>query len=115
MDVSSIIGNNLKEYRKRLCLSQDQVGAFIGVDRSAISLYENAEREIPLMHLEKLSDLFAVELEDLLEENSDERSANFAFAFRTNGFVDSDLQSIASFQRVVKNYLRMKEISNETE
>lgn len=113
MEVGTIIGNNLKEYRKLKGLSQDQVGAFIGFDRSLISLYENAEREIPITHLEKLSDLFGVDLEDLLEENPEERKANFAFAFRTNGIDDADLQSIASFQKVVKNYLRMKSISNE--
>ena len=66
MELSKVIGENLKEYRKGFGFSQDQVASFIGVDRSTISLYENAEREIPITHLEKLSDLYAVELEDLI-------------------------------------------------
>lgn len=113
MEAAKIIGNNIKEFRNRLGLSQEQVGAFIGVDRTTITRYENAEREISLTQLEKFCDLFAIELKDLLEVDEDKRKANLFFAFRAEGIVQEDLESIASFQKVVKNYLKMKSISNE--
>jgi transcriptional regulator with XRE-family HTH domain len=113
MKLNQIIGENLKKFRQNLGLNQDQVAEFLSVDRSTISHYENAEREISLVHLKKLSNLFGVELEELLEKDSSLRSANFAFAFRSDGIVQEDLKSIASFQRVVKNYVKMVTLSNE--
>lgn len=113
MQESQLIGNNISGYRKRFGLTQDQVAGFIGVDRSTISLYESGDREVPLVTLEKLSDLFSIELHDLVNADPSLMKANMAFAFRAEGDVTSNLQSISSFQRVVKNYLRMKEIAHE--
>lgn len=95
-------------------MSQEQVASVLGVDRSLISLYENGEREISLTSLEKLSDLFGVELEELLEDSADNRAINAAFAFRSEGLSDNDLGHIAEFRKVVKYYMRMKEIEHET-
>jgi len=114
MQTNKIIGNSLKAYRKKLELTQENVASVILVDRSAISLYENGEREISLVHLEKLADLFGIELEDLLEENPENAKINLSFAFRAEGFDEKDLISIAEFQKVVKYYLKMKRISNES-
>ncbi|WP_373400861.1 hypothetical protein V8V91_22085 [Algoriphagus halophilus] len=49
-----------------------------------------------------------------MEEDSVRREANFAFAFRSSGLETTDLKSIAEFQRVVKNYLEMETLLNET-
>lgn len=113
MELKQIVSENLKNYRQNLGLTQEQVSEFLDVDRSTISHYENGEREISLVHLKKLSNLFGVEIEELLEKDSSLRSANFAFAFRSDGIVQEDLKSIASFQRVVKNYVKMVKLSNE--
>lgn len=112
MDSSKIIGKNIKAFRNRLGLSQDQVADFIGVDRSLVSNYESGKREVPLAQLEKLCDLFAIEIEDLLEEDAINQNANLAFAFRTDGVNQKDMESIASFQKVVKNYIKMDSISD---
>lgn len=113
METGRIIGNNLKKYRDSHGLSQDQIASILGVDRSTISLYESGKREIPLAQLEKFTDLFAIELEDILEENAEKRNVNFAFAFRADSILEEDLCSIAEFQRIVKNYLKLKELTNE--
>ncbi len=113
MEDTKIIGNNIKMYRKNLGLSQDQVATYLGVDRSLITKYETTGMDIPIIHLNKLSDLFSIELGDLLEKEKASNAVNLAFAFRTDSLNVNDLESIASFQKVVKNYLKMKKLVNE--
>ncbi|MBI3218566.1 MAG: helix-turn-helix transcriptional regulator [Bacteroidetes bacterium] len=116
MDYNTIIGKNLAALREKRGLTQEEAAMYLGVSRPVISYYETAQREIPLIHLEKLADLFCVEVADLTaEEPSVEQQASFAFAFRTDGLSAADLQSIGSFQKVVKNYLKLKRLSNEKE
>lgn len=109
------IGKNLAILREKRSLTQDDVAKYLGISRPMISYYETAEREIPLLHLEKLADLFSVEVADLMEEARDANQATVAFAFRTSGLQSEDLKSIAEFQKVVKNYLKMQRINGDGE
>lgn len=113
MELQNIIGSNLQAFRSRLGLTQDQIAEFLEVDRSLIAHYEKGTREVTYVHLKKLSNLFNIEVEDLLEENSALRELNFAFAFRADELGVTDLKSIAEFQRVVRNYLEMESLSHE--
>jgi transcriptional regulator with XRE-family HTH domain len=113
MELQTILSQNLQEYRKRLGLTQDQIASFLEVDRSLITRFEIGDREISYPQLKKLSHLFNVEVEDLLEVDSAKREANFAFAFRSEGLDSMDLKSIADFQRVVRNYIEMSRIQHE--
>lgn len=113
MELQNIIGSNLQAFRTRLGLTQDQIAEFLEVDRSLIAHYERGTNEVTYVHLKKLSILFNIEVEDLLEENSALRELNFAFAFRADGLEATDLKSIAEFQRVVRNYLEMESLSHE--
>lgn len=112
MTVQELIRKNLMMLRSRRGLSQEEVAAYLKISRPLISYYENGEREIPLSHLEKLSDLFGVEVSDLMNSESELQQANFAFAFRTNALAERDLRSIADFQKIVKNYLKLKSIKD---
>ena len=112
MDTKQIIGKNIKEYRESFGYSQDHIGATLGVDRSIISRYESGERDVTLVHLHALSDIFGIEIEDLLEPHSVHKEANLAFAFRSDGLEEGDVKSIAEFQKVVKNYLKIDQIAH---
>lgn len=112
MSTQDQIRKNLATLRSRRGLSQEEVAAYLKISRPLISYYESGEREIPLPHLEKLSDLYGVEITDLMSTDSEFLQANFAFAFRTNGLTESDLQGIADFQKIVKNYLKLKSIKD---
>ncbi|TAF73182.1 MAG: XRE family transcriptional regulator [Bacteroidetes bacterium] len=111
MELSFIIGRNIKNYREKLGYNQEHIASFLGVDRSLISFYENAEREISIVHLHKIADLFCIEIEDLMEENLLYSKVDLAFAFRADGISQEDLTSIASFQKIVKNYLKMSQLA----
>lgn len=115
METARIIGNNIKDFRIRFGFSQDHIANYLGVDRTTISKYESGEREISLINLNRLADLFGIEIEYLLEPDVANKTANLAFAFRKQGIEEQDIKSIAEFQKVVKNYLKILKISDEKE
>ena len=104
------IGTNIKLFREKLNLTQDILADYLGTKREMISYYENGKRPIELSRLEKLADLFDVELHDLLQENPSPVELELAFAFRSEGLDDSDVNSISDFKRIVRNYIRMRTI-----
>lgn len=112
MKSESYIGSNIREYRALQKLSQQQIAEYLGVTREFISLIESGKRDISINNLTKLADLFGIELSDLIEEDSEVQDINLALAFRAN---DSsvDLESIASFKRIVLNYMKIESLRNE--
>ena len=110
MTTDSIIGKNIKLYREKNGFIQETVAGFLSVKREMISYYENGTREIPLEVLSRLSDLYGAEMLDFYEENTDLVKENIVSSFRTNGFGNDDLEIIASFKAVVKNYLKMNNL-----
>ncbi|MDP5168624.1 MAG: helix-turn-helix domain-containing protein [Bacteroidia bacterium] len=109
-----LIGHNIKTFRESMTLSQVDLAGFLSVTREQISYYETGKRNIPLPLLERLSSLFGVELSDLLTENPAQASTLAAFAFRAEGLEAQDLESLAEFQKIVKNYLKIHRLSLES-
>ena len=105
------IGNNIRDYRNILGLSQENLANYLNIKRELISYYETSKRDVPVTCLNKLCNLFGIELEELLEGKGEVNNVNLAFAFRSNDS-NSDLESIASFKRIVLNYLKMNSIAN---
>lgn len=103
-------GTNLRQYREQLGFTQDALATYLGVSRPVISYYETGERAIPTAQLTRLADLLGVEEYDLMYATDDQHQANIALAFRADQLQPEDLDSIAAFRRVVKNYLKMKEV-----
>ena len=102
------LGRNLRTLRETLNLNQTEVAKYLGLeDHVVISYYENNKRKISLEHLNKLADLYGVDLSDLFEDDFDLNKINKAFAFRKNELSGNDLEIISNFQRIVKNYLKM--------
>jgi transcriptional regulator with XRE-family HTH domain len=110
---NAAIGSNIKKIRERLGYTQDDLANYLKVQRPVISYIENGDRDCNFDHLEKLAALFNVDLSDLLEENAELQMLNYAFAFKTSQLTPVDLESIADFQLVVKNYMKMKNLADE--
>lgn len=103
----NILAQNFKKLRDNLGFSQEKVADFLGCNREEISYYENGTREIPLSVLEKASDLFGVELTDFFSE---EESVGIRIAYRADDCSVEDLNQIAHFKRIIKNYQRINRL-----
>lgn len=100
----------IKGLRDKYEYTQDKVAVFLGIKREMISFYETGEREVPLEILEKLSDLFGVDLDVFFIDNVDEAVAEVVFAFRKNDFDNDDMEAMAAFGKIVKNYLKINNL-----
>jgi len=106
------IGTNIRKYRELQELNQQQLAEYLGVTRELISFIEGGKRDISIDYLTKLADLFGIELSDLLEEDNEVQDVNLALAYRNNDS-NVDLESIASFKRIVLNYMKLEGLKNE--
>lgn len=111
MKNNAIIGKNIKSYRKKLHFTQDQLAHCLGISREMISYYESGVREITLSKLELLADLFGTELFNLIEENENLSEVDIAFAYRADEYTPEDLQQINHFRKIIKNYLKLRQLS----
>ncbi|MEA5260655.1 helix-turn-helix transcriptional regulator [Arcicella aquatica] len=107
------VANNLLALRQRHGLSQENIANYLGIARPMVSYYETGERNIPLEHLEKLADFFGIDAYDLLDENPSIQQSIVAFAFRADELNADNMNGIAAFRKVVRNYLKMKEVSKK--
>lgn len=108
--MTNTIGLIIKGLRDKYGYTQDKVADFLKIKREMISFYETGEREVPLEVLEKLSDLFGVNLDVFFVDNVDEAVAEVVFAFRKNDFDNDDMESMAAFGKIVKNYLKINNL-----
>jgi len=60
-----LLCKNIRALRKRLSMSQEELGQKIGLNRGNIASYENGTAEPRICNLIKLANLFAVSLKDL--------------------------------------------------
>lgn len=106
-------GSILKSLRDKFEMIQENVAEYLEISREMVSMYETGEREMPIEVLEKLSDLFGVDADIFFAENADEALAQVAFAFRKDDMTADDLQGIAAFGKIVKNYLKIKQLNDK--
>jgi len=104
------INRNFKILRDKSGLTQQEVANYLDIERANISYYETGRRDIPMKHLEKLSDLFGVTLNMFFREDASQLQTDLAFAFRNNNIDSKTLDVLADFKKIVKNYLRMKKL-----
>ncbi|HBG48631.1 MAG TPA: transcriptional regulator [Cyanobacteria bacterium UBA9971] len=60
-------GKRIKELRKEKDLTQEELSLEIGAGNSYISIVENAQRDIPLSKIHKISKALGINLHDFFE------------------------------------------------
>ncbi len=106
--MEKILSKNLKDFRIKLGLTQDQIAEYLDISREEVSYYETNRRNVPSELISKYSKLFGVDEYDLYEEDSAIKNLNLAFAFRANEISSNDLKVIADFKKIALNYLKIK-------
>ncbi len=74
-DIDIEIGRRLRQARLRLSLTQEEVGAKIGVTHQQIQKYERGETRLTLSTLARLRCVLSIEADDLLPPLRDDGSA----------------------------------------
>ncbi|MDD2983899.1 MAG: helix-turn-helix transcriptional regulator [Crocinitomicaceae bacterium] len=113
MTQDQIIGKNIKYFREKLDLGQQELANYLDITREEVSYYENGKRSIPTDIISKASQLFGVDEYDFYENDAEAICANVAFAFRADYLQSEDLQQIADFRKIVLNYLNMKKVVSD--
>lgn len=106
MNLSNVVGPNLRSLRVANDYTQEQLANFLGITRSAYANYESGDREMPVLLLEKACDLMGVELSQIF--NKEEIKQSVICAFRANNLSDKDVEEVAMFKKIVLNYVKMK-------
>jgi transcriptional regulator with XRE-family HTH domain len=105
------IGNNIKRFRDRLGLTQEQLAKYLNISRGEVVYYENGIRNIPSGVISKAAQLFGLDEYDLYESNPELIDTNLAFAFRAS-LNTEDLEPISEFQKIVRNYIQLNKVLN---
>lgn len=100
------IGEALKELRMINGLTQTQVANFLEVDQSLITKIENGERNLKLVYLEKLCNLYGVSVGSL--ENGDYNCIKIAY--RAKEISNEDLNVIAEVKELTLNLRFMEDL-----
>lgn len=100
----------IRGLRERYGYTQEKLASFLDIKREMVSFYETNEREAPLEILEKLSDLFGVELAVFFSETVEEAMAEVVFAFRKDSVNESDMEKLSDFGKIVKNYIKINRL-----
>ena len=108
---NEIVGENLKELRKLNNFTQEMTAEVLGLQRTTYDNYENGAREAPMSVLERAADLFGCELHHLFSPSEIQSKGVLVCAFRQEGLTASDLNAIADFKCLAKQYMKLKRLS----
>lgn len=110
MNENQIIGRNMKALREANSYTQEQVAAYLGINRSAYANYETGEREAPIDVLEKACNLFGCEMELLFDQDEKAVKNMLVCAFRADNLSENDLREVSAFKEIVLNYMKMERL-----
>ena len=111
--MNKVLGGNLKKVREANRFTQDQLAEFLRINRSTYSNYETGEREIPLELLEKTANLFGVDMYLFYEDDQAIVENMLACSFRVDNLNSADMEEIAQFKNIVKNYIKINNLLTE--
>lgn len=76
------INERIKEFRNQLHLSQEYVANFLGINRATYTQLENGKRKVTAEDISRLSELFGITADAILNENKMSQPATlFARSF----------------------------------
>ena len=103
--MKSCIGENIKNLREDMHLTQSGLAHFLKVDQSLISKIEKGKREISTDMLEKISCLFGITIDSIENENVETSKLPFVL-------MDKDMETICAINRIALNVNFMNKLLN---
>lgn len=72
MEIIKVFGSNVRYYRNKMGVSQEQFAEMCGLHRTYISDIERFHRSISLDNIQKIADAFGIDTYKLFIENTEE-------------------------------------------
>lgn len=106
------LGGKIKELRKKLGFTQDFVARTLDIGRQALLSIEAGKRKIDTYELFKLSDLFGVEIKELLSGNVQISSFEDAIleCRKNQSLSEKGKEGLIKFQKICKDFEYLKRI-----
>lgn len=106
METPINIGGNISKNRLAHGYSIDKLANYLGVQCDQLTDYENGIGNLSVTNLNKLADLFGLELDELLAGCT----SSITPIPHNKILADIDIMSIAEFNRIVLNYIKMNRL-----
>lgn len=87
-NINSILGENIRKFRKEVNLTQEELADKIGVTYQAVSKWENAQSAPDVSFLPMLADLFGCSIDDLFSYTSKQSGGYPNFDWNLNDMDD---------------------------
>lgn len=107
-----IIGKNLERLREKQGFSHRQISEYLEIPQKELRDFVNESRPIPTSLLALLANLYGVGKYDFYDETLKIESKIPDLDFRVDTIEQSDLKQIASFKKIIRNYLEMSALLN---
>lgn len=107
MEAQELLANNLRLIREKLKYTQSEIAGFLNISQAAYSKYESSDLIPSVDVIKKLASLYNIDEYTFYEENQGTINTELAFAFKADEIIPEDLQQIARFNKIVRNYLNM--------
>lgn len=75
-NILNTFGENVKKYRRKLDISQEELADRAGLHRTYIGMIERAEKNITLVNMEKIATALQVKIEDLIKDSNHGKKTN---------------------------------------
>lgn len=109
-DLAKYVGGRIRYYRKKLKLTQDELGQKIGVKHNTISDYERGHTSPEQDALFELSDIFGIRIDDLFPQRN-EGTDDFERALKMTK--DFDLQDMNELNELIQKALSLDKNERE--
>lgn len=102
-----IVGKNIQSLRQKQGFAHDQIAEYLEITPKKLREFEEGNKPIPISLMSLLANLYGVDKYDLYDEKLAPDIAIPNFNFTVESIPVSDLKQIASFKKIIRNYLGM--------
>lgn len=106
--MNNYIGNNIRILRESAGYTQKNIADFMKVDQSLISKIEKGERSLTTDMLDRLSALFGIPEDQILE--GPVVKSKLSFAFRGSDLSLEDMEAVCAINKIALNSEMMRVI-----
>lgn len=107
MESRELLAINLRVIREELKFSKSTIAGFLKISYSIYTKFESSDLVPNVEILQQLSNLYSIEEYTFYEQDQQKLLSELPFKPKAHNFNPADLQQIAKFNKIARNYLNM--------